>query len=63
LRKGVNFAANQAPEIMQARLTMDVPVGADAYDSANIRGGLSALFGCIAQQSSGTGDLLTNGVL
>lgn len=63
IRKGVNYAANQAPEVMIVRLTVDVPAGADAYDSANIRAGLSAALGSLAQQSSGFGDLLINGVI
>jgi hypothetical protein len=63
LRKGVNFAANNAPDLMLSRLETSVPVGSDAYDSANIRGGLSTMFGAIAQQSAGYGDMCVNGVL
>lgn len=63
VRKGVNFAANQAPEIMLARLYIDVPAGADAYDSANVRAALSLLIGALDQQSSGFGDMLVNGIL
>lgn len=63
VRKGVNFAANQAPEVMLARLYIDVPAGSDAYDSPNIRAALSALIGSLDQQSSGFGDMLVNGVL
>lgn len=63
LRKGVNFAANQAPELMLARLTVEVPAGSDAYDSANVRAGLSLLFGVVAQQSAGFGDMTVNGVI
>lgn len=63
IRKGVNYAANQAPEQMTVRCTMDVPAGSDAYDSANIRAAISALVGVLTQQSSGLGDLLVNGVI
>jgi len=63
LRKGVNYAANQAPEVFLARCTFEVPAGSDAYDSANIRAGLSALAGAISQQSAGLGDLLINNVI
>ena len=63
LRKGVNFAANQAPEVFITRMVMDVPAGADAYDSANIRAAMSMLIGSLSQQSAGLGDLLINGVI
>lgn len=63
IRKGVNYAANQAPEQLAVRCTMDVPAGSDAYDSANIRAAISALVGVLTQQSAGLGDLLVNGVL
>lgn len=63
VRKGVNYAANQAPEVCTIRMSIDVPAGADAYDSANIRAGLSAALGALSQQSSGFGDLLVNGVI
>lgn len=63
VRKGVNFAANQAPEVCTIRCSLDVPAGSDAYDSANIRAAVSALVGVLTQQSSGLGDLLVNGVI
>lgn len=63
VRKGVNFAANQAPELMTIRMTLDVPVGSDAYDSANIRAAVSAGLGALSQQASGLGDMLVNGVI
>jgi hypothetical protein len=63
VRKGVNFAANQAPETMIVRMQIDVPAGSDAYDSANIRAAMSLAVGLLDQQSSGLGDLLVNGVL
>jgi hypothetical protein len=63
VRKGANFAANQAPEVVLCRCYIDVPAGADAYDSANIRAAISALVGALTQQSSGLGDMLVNGVI
>lgn len=63
IRKGVNFAASQAPELMVIRVTADIPAGSDAYDSANIRAAYSALIGVLTQQSAGIGDMGVNGVL
>lgn len=62
VRKGVLVAANVAPEIAIARVYIDVPAGADAYDSANVRALLSALVGLLSQQSSGAGDTLVSGI-
>jgi len=63
VRKGVNYAANQAPDVCIARLTIDVPAGADAYDAANIRALMSLIVGALSQQSAGIGDTLVNGIL
>ncbi len=63
VRKGVNFAANNAPSVLIARLTVDVPAGADAYDAVNVRAALSLLIGALDDQSSGMGDMLVNGLL
>lgn len=63
VRKGVNYAANQAPDVCIARLSIDVPAGADAYDSANIRALMSLLAGILSQQASGAGDTLVSGIL
>lgn len=63
LRKGVNFAANNAPLTFQMTLKSEVPAGSDAYDSANIRAGVCFAFGIFAQQSQGYADLLVNGIL
>jgi hypothetical protein len=63
IRKGVNIAASQAPQLMLIRVQVDVPAGADAYDSANVRAALSAAIGLLDQQSAGFGDMLVNGVL
>lgn len=63
VRKGVNFAASNAPQVLVARLTIDVPAGADAYDAKNVRAALSYLIGALSDQSAGLGDMLVNGVL
>ncbi len=62
LRKGVNFAANQAPEVMIGRVELEVPAGSDSYDPANIRAGLSLLIGALTQISAGIGDTAVTGV-
>jgi hypothetical protein len=63
IRKGVIPALNVASETLMIRCQVDVPAGADAYDSANIRAAISALVGVLDQQSAGFGDLTVNGVL
>jgi hypothetical protein len=63
VRKGVNCAASQPPEVCITRVSIDVPAGSDAYDSINIRAAMSAFIGSLSQQSAGLGDLLVNGVL
>jgi hypothetical protein len=62
-RKGVLPLAGQPYAIAQATLTLDIPAGSDTADAANIRGLLSALFGAVAQQSSGTGDTMVSGIV
>jgi hypothetical protein len=63
VRKGVNYAANQAPEIALARCYYDIPAGADAYDAPNVRALPSFLSGASAQQVSGWSDTLVTGIL
>jgi len=62
-RKGVNFAANQAPEVALARSYWEIPVGSDSYDAPNIRALASAVIGALSQQSSGFGDLLCTSII
>lgn len=62
-RKGVNYAANNAPAVLVGRWSTDVPAGADAYDSANVRAYTSCFVGINWQQSQGLGDLFCNGIL
>ena len=63
VRKGVNFAANQAPEMALIRCSIDVPAGSDSYDPANIRAAISLMIGILSQQSAGVGDTLVSGIL
>lgn len=63
VRKGVNVAANVAPEVAIARLYIDVPAGSDAYDAANVRALCSLLAGLLSQQSAGVGDTLATGIM
>lgn len=63
IRKGVNFAANNAPAVSIMRLTWDVPAGSDAYDPANIRAMVSAMVGALTQNSAGLGDSLVTGII
>jgi len=63
VRKGVNYAANQAPLIATARVLIDIPAGSDAYDAANIRALYSLLIGALTQQAAGFGDTAVTGIL
>lgn len=63
VRKGVNFAANQAPLVAVARVDIDIPAGSDAYDPANIRALYSALIGALSQQAAGYGDTAVTGII
>lgn len=63
VRKGVNFAANNAPVFAYVRVYIDVPAGSDAYDSANLRAMISCAVGVLSAQSAGIGDTAVNGVL
>jgi len=63
VRKGVNFAASNAPVTATLRITMDVPAGSDAYDSVNLRAMVCAALGVAAQQSQGVADSAVNGVI
>lgn len=63
VRKGVTVLAGQAPAVLQAKLEVDVPAGADIADPANVRAALSLMFGAIAQISSSFGDTCVTGVI
>jgi len=63
VRKGMNFAANNAPLIGYVRVYIDVPAGADAYDAANVRAAISLAIGELSAQSAGVGDSACTGVI
>ncbi|DAD50715.1 coat protein [ssRNA phage SRR6960803_2] len=63
IRKGVNFAANNAPQVLVIRTTIDVPAGSDSYDSSNIRAAASLFVGALNQNSAGLGDTLITGIM
>jgi len=63
VRKGVTPLAGQSPVVLLAKLTIDVPAGADIADAANLRAAMSALVGTLNQVSSGLGDTIINGVI
>lgn len=62
VRKGVTPLAGQPSRIMVAKVTVDVPAGADTADPANVRACLSALIGALSQLSAGLGDTTVSGV-
>jgi hypothetical protein len=63
VRKGVNYAANNSPDVAILRCYIDVPAGSDAYDAPNIRALMSLAAGILSQQASGAGDTLVSGIL
>nr|UJQ85979.1 MAG: hypothetical protein 2 [Leviviridae sp.] len=63
VRKGVLPAVNQLVVPAVFRLEMDIPAGAETYDVANVRAGLSAMIGVLTSISAGLGDTLNNGVM
>lgn len=63
IRKGVNFAANNAPVIAVCRCYIDIPAGSDAYDAANVRALASMLVGSLNTNSAGLGDSLVSGII
>lgn len=63
VRKGTNFAANNAPAISYIRCYSDVVAGSDAYDAANVRAMVSLFVGFVNNGSAGWGDTLASGIL
>jgi len=63
VRKGVNYAVNQAPQTADLVITQNIPAGSDAYDSANLRAMICLGFGVAIQQSQGFADTATNGLI
>lgn len=62
-RKGVLPLAGQAYKNALITTVIELPAGSDTADPANIRAALSAHFGVVAQQTSGIGDTVIQGVL
>jgi len=63
LRKGVLPLAGQNPQVMLFTGSYSVPAGSDLADAPNVRAGLSAYLGALAQQSAGWGDTLISAVI
>jgi hypothetical protein len=62
VRKGVNFAANQAPETMLISTDISVPAGSDAYNPVDVRAAISLFCGALFASSAGIGDTCVTGV-
>jgi len=62
-RKGVLPLAGQPYQVMLVTTTIEIPVGADSADAANIRAALSCHLGALSQQSAGIGDTAVSGIL
>lgn len=61
-RKGVNYAANQAPEVMNITTEFSVPVGADSYNPVDVRAACSLHLGALWASSAGIGDTCVTGI-
>lgn len=62
-RKGVLPLAGQPYRNMIVTTVIEVPAGSDLASPAEIRAGLSAHLGALAQQSAGIGDTTVSGVI
>lgn len=63
VRKGVTPAADQSPQTMLITCNIDVPAGADTYDSANVRAAVSFFIGLLNTESADIGDAIVTGIL
>lgn len=63
VRKGVVPLSGQSPVVLLAKLSIDVPAGADLADAANVRAAMSLLIGTLNQISASLGDTLVTGVI
>lgn len=61
--KGVTPAVNQPFQTMPIRTEIPVPAGADTYDIANIRAGISAHIGALTQLSAELGNTAATGTI
>lgn len=62
IRKGTEVASG-VPATIVARLTVDVPAGADSYSPDDVRALASYLVGLLTEESADFGDTLVSGVL
>lgn len=56
VRKGVIPLAGQAPVVLQATMSIDVPAGSPDADANSVAAAISLLGGAIAQLAAGIGD-------
>jgi len=63
VRKGVTPLSGQPASLMQIRVQISIPAGAEVADAPNVRAALSLMFGAIAQISSSVGDTVITGVI
>lgn len=61
VRKGVYVASGAPTQIAQAKISFEIPAGAEAYDAANVRALCSCLVGFLNSISAGAGDTLVSG--
>lgn len=62
VRKGVNYATNQAPAVSLVRIEVEQPAGSDLQDPANLRALISVTEGLLWQLAAGLGDTVVTGV-
>lgn len=63
VRKGVTPLAGQSAVPVFLTATLDIPAGADAADTANVRASLSLLIGALNSISASIGDTVVTGVI
>jgi hypothetical protein len=63
IRKGVNYAANQAPDIATVRCEFSIPAGSDSYDSVNLKAMVSFLVGLLNEESNDLAESLITGIV
>jgi hypothetical protein len=63
VRKGCTVLAGQAPVVLQARVELEIPAGADSADAPNVRAALSLLIGSLNSISASIGDTCVTGVI
>jgi hypothetical protein len=62
-RKGTYVASDQPARVTIIRTEIEVPAGAELYDSENLQAALSLHIGALTQQSAGLGDSVRAGSL